>query len=333
MLTAQTSGTCDDSGMAAMRAGVAQSTVLAVVGDSASGKTTLTRGLARVLGEAQVAHVPSDDYHRYDRGQRKVMGITPLDPEANYLDIMAQDLEALTMQRAILKPTYRHTDGTLGPPEYLTPAPYTVVDGLLCLQTDELRRRFDCAVYMDPPEEIRRSWKLLRDTTRRGYTTDEVLDEMDRRERDSVKWVRPQRAFADLVITFRQGKNPADKNLDAEILLRPTVPHPDLTGLGGEGEDDFTITDLPHGEQLLTVPGLLPPGRAQAIEEAIWDRLHFARHLQLDRLGQFTRGMDLYRSDALAITQLLVLYQLVTARATRALDVAGAPGRGDATQQ
>jgi hypothetical protein len=37
--------------------------------------------------------------------------------------------------------------------------------------------------------------------------------------------------------------------------------------------------------------------------------------------------MDLYRSDALAITQLLVLYQLVTARATRALDVAGAPAR------
>ena len=318
----------------AVRSGVAQSTVLAVVGDSASGKTTLTRGLARVLGEEQVAHVPSDDYHRYDRAQRKVMGITPLDPDANYLDILAQDLEALTMQRAILKPTYRHVDGTLGPPEHLQPGPYTVVDGLLCLATDDLRRRFDCAVYMDPPEEIRRSWKLLRDTTRRGYTTDEVLDEMDRRERDSVKWVRPQRAFADIVITFRQGANPAEKNLDAEILLRPTLPHPDLSGLGGEGEDDFAIRELPHGEQLLTVPGLLPPGRAQAIEEAIWDRLHFARHLQLDRLGQFTRGMDLFRSDALAITQLLVLYQLVTARATRALDVAGAPGRsGEITQQ
>jgi len=303
--------------------------MLAVVGDSASGKTTLTRGLARVLGEEQVAQVPCDDYHRFDRAQRKALGITPLDPEANYLDILAQDLEALSHQRPVLKPTYRHADGTLGPPEYLAPGPYTVVDGLLCLATDTLRRRFDCTVYLDPPEDLRRSWKLLRDTTRRGYTTDEVLDEMDRRERDSVKWVRPQRAFADLVITFRPGRNPEDKNLDAQVLLRPTVPHPDLTGLGGEGPEDLTITDLPHGDQLLTVPGMLPAGRAQEIEEAIWDRLHFARHLQLDRLGVFTRGMDLYRSDALAITQLLVLYQLVTARATRALDVAGAPHRGD----
>ena len=140
--------------------------------------------------------------------------------------------------------------------------------------------------------------------------------------------MRPQRAFADLVISVRRGIDPAEKNLDAEILLRPTVPHPDLSGLGGTDAGDFTIAQLPHGEQLLTVPGMLPQGRAQEIEEAIWERLHFARHLQLDRLGQFTRGMDLFRSDALAITQLLVLYQLVTARAMRALDVAGAPLRG-----
>ena len=301
--------------------------MLAVVGDSATGKTTLTRGLARVLGEQQVAHVPSDDYHRYDRVQRKIMGITPLNPAANYLDILARDLDTLSKQHAILKPTYRHTDGTLGPPEYLQSSPYTVVDGLLCLQTDQLRRRFDCAVYLDPPEEIRRVWKLLRDTTRRGYTTNEVLDEMDRREHDSIKWVRPQRAFADIVITFRPGAKPEDKNLDAEILLRPTLPHPDLSGLGGEGPDDLTITSLPHGDQLLSVPGILPAGRAHEIEQAIWERLHFARHLHLDRLGQFTRGVELFRSDALAITQLLVLYQLVTARATRALDVAGAPLR------
>lgn len=313
--------------MAVTRPGSARSTMLAVVGDSASGKTTLTRGLARVLGEEQVAHVPSDDYHRYDRAQRRALGITPLDPGANHLDVLARDLESLATQHAILKPTYRHGDGTLGPPEYLQPGAYTVVDGLLCLQTDELRGRFDCAVYLDPPEDLRREWKVIRDTTRRGYTTDEVLDELDRREQAAARWVRPQRAFADLVITFRPGRDPAEKNLDAQILLRPTLPHPDLVGLAGEGPDDLAITRLDHGEQLLQVPGLLPPGRAREIEEAIWDRLHFARHLQLDRLGQFTRGVDLYRSDALAITQLLVLYQLVTARATRALDVAGAPLR------
>ena len=44
--------------------------ILGVVGDSASGKTTLTRGLVRLLGHEQVSHVCLDDYHRYDRSQR-----------------------------------------------------------------------------------------------------------------------------------------------------------------------------------------------------------------------------------------------------------------------
>ena len=93
--------------------------MLAVVGDSASGKTTLTRGLARVLGEEQVAHVPTDDYHRYDRAQRKVMGITPLNPDANYLDIMARDLETLSTRdsQADLSPY-----GRLARPASLPPA-------------------------------------------------------------------------------------------------------------------------------------------------------------------------------------------------------------------
>ena len=41
--------------------------ILGVVGDSASGKTTLTRGLVRVLGQGQFSHVCLEDYHSYDR--------------------------------------------------------------------------------------------------------------------------------------------------------------------------------------------------------------------------------------------------------------------------
>ena len=44
--------------------------ILGVVGDSAAGKTTMTRGLVRILGEQQVTAVSTDDYHRYDRKQR-----------------------------------------------------------------------------------------------------------------------------------------------------------------------------------------------------------------------------------------------------------------------
>ena len=35
--------------------------VVGVVGDSGAGKTTLTRGLVRVLGDTHVTHVSADD--------------------------------------------------------------------------------------------------------------------------------------------------------------------------------------------------------------------------------------------------------------------------------
>jgi phosphoribulokinase len=95
--------------------------ILGVVGDSAAGKTTITRGLVRALGADDVAHICTDDYHRYDRQRRAELGITPLHPDCNYLDIMGQDLAHLRRGEAILKPVYRHTDGSFGPPVYVRP--------------------------------------------------------------------------------------------------------------------------------------------------------------------------------------------------------------------
>src|SRR6201982_4213482 len=71
---------------------MARPIVLGVVGDSGAGKTTLTRGLVRVLGDGNVAHLSADDYHRYDRSERRAMGISPLHPAANYLDILTPHL-------------------------------------------------------------------------------------------------------------------------------------------------------------------------------------------------------------------------------------------------
>ena len=55
----------------------------------------------------------------------------------------------------------------------------------------------------------------------------------------------------------------------------------------------------------------------------IWDRLHFASHLRSERLGEFTIGTDLHRSESLALIQLLILYHLFTATASVALGGSG----------
>jgi hypothetical protein len=47
--------------------------------------------------------------------------------------------------------------------------------------------------------------------------------------------------------------------------------------------------------------------------------MHFATHLRARRLGEFTIGTELHRSESLALVQLLILYHLVTAKARVAL--------------
>lgn len=301
--------------------------ILGVVGDSAAGKTTITRGLVRILGEDKVTHVCTDDYHRYDREQRAEIGITPLDPECNYIDIMAQDLAHLREGNAILKPVYGHTTGTFEAPVYVDPHDFTVVEGLLGYHTPEMRASYDVRVYLSPPEELRRKWKVARDCSRRGYTTDQVLAELDRREADSAAFIRPQERYADMVVSFREGDQGDPDHLDAELTLREGLPHPDLTPFIGNGEKGITLEEGDR-ESLVRIPGDLDPDHAAELEEAIWDRLHFAPHLRSSRLGEFTIGIDLHRSESLALVQLLILYHLVTARAAVALGGEGTRGEG-----
>jgi hypothetical protein len=52
--------------------------MLAIAGDSAAGKTTLTRGPVQSLGPERVTAVCVDDYHRYDREERRSLPLTPL---------------------------------------------------------------------------------------------------------------------------------------------------------------------------------------------------------------------------------------------------------------
>ena len=88
------------------------------------------------------------------------------------------------------------------------PGRFTVIEGLLGYYLPEMLDIYDVRVYLNPPEDLRRRWKVQRDCSRRGYTTDQVLAELDRREPDSEAFIRPQRRKADMLIRFSPGRPP-----------------------------------------------------------------------------------------------------------------------------
>ena len=302
--------------------------ILGSVGDSAEGNTTLSKGSAQVLGPENVTVICTDDYHRYDRKQRAEIGITALDPDCNYLDIMQQHMKQLRDGLPILKPIYNHTTGNLDAPEYIKPNKFVIVEGLLGYSTRKARECYDVKVYLAPPESLRAGWKIKRDTQKRGYSEEQVLKALKQREPDSEKFIRPQRQWSDIVVSFYPPKDDSEENnghLNVRLVLRPTIPHPDFTQIINLGNGNSTSAirldldrDMSKPVDVLEVDGHATLDQVNRLEQIICADMPNLKNV-CDResnpeLGKVagTTGESI-QSYPLALTQLLITYHMLKA--------------------
>ena len=301
--------------------------MVGIVGDSAAGKTTLTNGIASIFGRERVTVVCCDDYHAFDRVARKGMTITPLNPACNYMKIMEQHLALLAAGQPILKPVYNHHAGTLDAPEMVVPTEIVIIEGLLAFHTRAMQDCFDVKVYLDPPEDMRGRWKVERDCSKRGYETKEVLRQLRDREPDSAAFIRPQREVADIVVRFHPPGPSLDVDralLDVRLVLRPSLPHPYLLEVAENTRVDHVqpvrvslARDNGKPVDIVEVEGTVEPRVSAAAEQAIWSRMHDdGTPLDRQAIGLFQQGDQQRRSESLALTQLLLVYQAMGAKVT-----------------
>ncbi len=302
--------------------------ILGIVGDSAAGKTTLTRGIAQVLGPENVTLICTDDYHRYDRTERAKLGITALHPDCNHLDIMQQHLSLLRTGQPILKPVYSHQTGSFQAPKYIKPSKFVIIEGLLGYSTRAARDAYDVKVYLAPPEKLRATWKVKRDTQKRGYTPEQVLEELEKREPDSEQFIRPQRQWSDIVVSFyppNENEDESNGHLNVRLVLRPTIPHPDFTQIieAGNGDLESAVRlglgrDMGKPVDVLEVDGHATLEQVNKIEHIMCSDMPYLKSI-CDReinpeLGKIagTTGETL-QSYPLALTQLIITYHMLKA--------------------
>jgi phosphoribulokinase len=173
---------------------------LGVAGDSGSGKTTFTEGIRSIFGTDLVSTITLDDYHLLDRDGRRKRGVTALNPEANRIDQIEQDLILLKRGIPVEKPVYNHTTGVFDPPVTFRPKKILILEGLHTLFTPTLRKYLDFSLFVDPAKEVKSDWKIRRDVQIRGYARDAVVREIAEREPDYERWIAPQKEYADAVI-------------------------------------------------------------------------------------------------------------------------------------
>jgi phosphoribulokinase len=285
--------------------------MLGIVGDSGSGKSTLIQGLLALFPNHSITEICLDDYHSYDRATRTRLGLTALDPAANNLQLMTGQLRCLREGIPIFKPTYNHATGTFGPEEWVMPGEIIVVHGLFTLFSAELTDLFDLGIYLDPEPELRLAWKIRRDTRKRGYRLEEVLNQIEARRPDAAAYIEPQQANADLVVSFRRS-NPAvsDEILDAQLYRRAQSRS---AALQTWANPSLSYLRLSEGEYL-KIPAQLDNLAALALEWH-WQKL---AGLEADsglNLGLYQGANGQWRrSFSLSLTQLLIAGSLLEER-------------------
>lgn len=176
--------------------------LVGISGDSGSGKHTLAKVLRNLVGMANSLQTNGDDYHRWERGDEAWNETTHLNPQANFMLLPVEHAAMLSEGQPVKKPIYDHDTGKFTDPSTFKPRKYVLFVGLHTLYIRRMRALLDIKIYLDPDEGLRRDWKVRRDMEKRGYSKEKVLEQIARREEDSEKHVRPQKAFADWVVSY-----------------------------------------------------------------------------------------------------------------------------------
>ena len=227
----------------------------------------------------------------------------------------------------ILKPVYDHSNGTLARPEYVMPREFVIMEGLLGFSTPGMRDCFDIKVFLDPPEELRHQWKIKRDTAKRGYQPAQAVEDIKKREPDSRDFIRPQRAAADVVVRFYPpNETPAGKSnghLNVRLVLRSTIPHPDLSDVISASQSDHDGRPAPLRIELgrdggrpvdfLEIDGSLNSEEAAKLEEAISRHMPGTQGVRPEKIGKYLDGLEERQSHPLGLTQLLIVYHMLRA--------------------
>jgi Uridine kinase len=198
--------------------------VIGIGGDSGAGKSSLMADIKQLLG-SNVTELEGDGDHKWARGDEHWHQFTHLDPKANYIHRQAEQLLALKAGRSIVRTQYDHATGTFSIPQEIVPCDFIVLSGLHPFYLPKLRKIIDLKIYLDPDPLLRVHWKIVRDASKRGYSREKVLEQLEKRSVDANKYIAPQKAFADMVISYFPDKSfeVGDSQALFELRLKVTL--------------------------------------------------------------------------------------------------------------
>lgn len=176
--------------------------MIGIAGDSGVGKNTFSLALADLLGEVNSVILEGDDYHKWERNREEWELYTHLNPRANRLPALANNMLELMMGRHVLQSRYDHSTGNFTTPQTIFPNRTIIIQGLHALYLKGMRENLDLKIFLSAEKAIQTAWKIKRDTGR-GHSAEKVIASMEKRSPDALAHIEPQRQAADWQIEYK----------------------------------------------------------------------------------------------------------------------------------
>jgi uridine kinase len=178
--------------------------LVGIAGGTGSGKTSLAVKIRERVDADRCLLIAQDSYYKDGStlSPAAQAAINYDHPEAFDTSLLVQDLRDLKAGRPVPCLSYDHaTYSRRVLPDALTPKPVVLLEGILVLVEEPLRRLMDIKLFIDTDADVRILRRLQRDIHERGRSFGSV----QRQYLESVRpmhleFVEPSKRYADLII-------------------------------------------------------------------------------------------------------------------------------------
>lgn len=171
--------------------------IIAVAGCSGSGKTSVSEGLKKHFGDDSVV-ISADSYYF---GNNRIPNGNFDHPAAIDFELLITHLIALKRCETIKVPVYDFkTHGRTEEFIEVTPKKMIIVEGILVLHPEKLRKLFDRAIFVNTDITVCRDRRVERDIVERGRTREGALKQWEQVEECYHQHVKPGMEHATIVV-------------------------------------------------------------------------------------------------------------------------------------
>ena len=180
------------------------SVLVGIAGGTGSGKTSFAQKLRNQLGAERCLTLAQDAYYKdgstLDPAAQAAINYDH--PDAFDNSLLVQDLRDLKAGRPVPHLTYDHASYARKVlPDPLTARPVIILEGILVLVEETLRRLMDIKLFIDTDADVRILRRLQRDLKERGRAFESVRKQYLGSVRPMhLEFVEPSKRYADLIV-------------------------------------------------------------------------------------------------------------------------------------